>query len=129
MVDLFATNAVSGHRAHDLFADAHAAGVAHTGDLGRRSHKKHACRDLSGKLLKFSAWPDLYMAKIRVWNTKRAEEEESAMAFLLPHELLGQDFDQAGAGVHKLLGLEVPDPSWELPSQIWASLACLWLAG
>ena len=90
LVDLFASNVVSGHRAQELFADAHAAGAANIGALSRRSHKKHACRDLSRKLLKLSAWPDLYMAKIRVWNTKVAKEEESCMAFLLPHELLAR---------------------------------------
>ena len=88
LIDLFASNIVSGHRSQELLADAHTAGAAHLRDLSKRSHRKQANRDLSRKLLKFSAWPDTYLATIRVWNAKRACEEEAEVAFLLPHELL-----------------------------------------
>lgn len=85
--DLYASNLVPGNRVQELVNDGDAAGAGHlrdlTGPLG-----KNAARHLRSKFLKNSQWPSRYTAKIRTWNVKRQEVEQSDVSFLLPHEFI-----------------------------------------
>jgi len=89
-VDLLASNVISATRAQELFNDASAAGDTNCNSLRSLGNiTKNVARDLRRKLLKGNMWPKLYVANIRVLNTKEKIEEVQKMSFLLPHEVLG----------------------------------------
>ena len=88
MQDLFANNAISGHRAQELINDFAAAGARGLRRLTGKRGKRHAARDLRRGFLRNTQWPDLYWAQIRVYNKRTHKEETQWLAFLLPHEIL-----------------------------------------
>ena len=72
--DLLLGNDVSAARAHSLFVDAEAAGVANVGDMarcGRRGkYPGNLHREMLGKLVKRSQWPKPYYGEVRVFDRK-----------------------------------------------------------
>ena len=48
-----------------------------------------AKRNLTNKALKFTQWPDLYWAEVRVKNKKTKAVEKQWCAFMLHHEYVG----------------------------------------
>ena len=90
LVDLFASNIVSGQRAQTIFEDCVAAKALHFEDLGRKGskHKQNHARDLQRRLLRKNKWPALYWARIRVFDPKRSTVVRQWVPLLLPHELL-----------------------------------------
>ena len=88
MQDLFANNAISGHRAQELINDFSAAGARGLRRLTGASGGKHAARHLKRGFLRNPQWPGLYWAQIRVDNKKSHTEEAQWLAFFLPHEIL-----------------------------------------
>ena len=90
IIDLYATNTVSAARTQELLNDAADAGVRPCRRLRRKQRgcEKNVARDLKRKLLKNCAWPSLYIAGVRVWDTKMSCEVRRQMSFLLPHEVL-----------------------------------------
>ena len=88
LVDLFASNIVSGQRAQSLFSDAADAGCANVADLKKAGKGGNSNRDLRRKLLKRSAWPSLYYAKVRLYSPKLQKVVRSWLPLMLPHEAL-----------------------------------------
>lgn len=91
LVDLFGRNAISGSRASELFRDAAAAGVAGCAELVGASSSNdgpHGARTLSRRLLRWSVWPDVYVAEIALWDHRRSCPTKEQVAFLLPHEIV-----------------------------------------
>ena len=93
--ELFLDNTISADRALSLFEDAQAAGTRHIHDLAKphpyksKSHfRKNAARDLRRRLLKGSAWPELYYTDIRVWDIPTQSERTVTCPMMLPHEIL-----------------------------------------
>ncbi len=88
LVDLFASNIVSADRASSLFRDSHDAGAQNVKDLVMKKGSRNTSRGLRSKLLRRSAWPGLYNAKVRLFNPKLQRITWQWLPMLLPHELL-----------------------------------------
>lgn len=88
IVDLMASNTISGARAQELLNDAWAAGDAESRRLVAKEDRRHAARNLRRHLLRHTQWPSLYTATIRVWDPARHAEAEEDVSILLPHEVL-----------------------------------------
>ena len=77
MNDLLLGNDVSAARAHSLFVDAEAAGVANVGDMarcGRRGkYPGNLHREMLGKLVKRSQWPKPNYGEVLVFDRKTGE--------------------------------------------------------
>lgn len=91
IVDLFGRNQLSGSRTSDLLRDAALAGAPGCSELvsaASSSDLPHGARTLSRRLLKWSLWPDVYIAEISVMDFRAGEIAKAPVAFLLPHELV-----------------------------------------
>ena len=91
LVDLFGRNVISGSRASELLRDAAAAGVSGCAELVGASSSNdgpHGARTLQRRLLRWTVWPDLYVAEISLWDPRRSCPIKEKVAFLLPHEIV-----------------------------------------
>lgn len=91
IVDLFGRNQLSGSRTSDLLRDAALAGAPGCSELvsaASSSDLPHGARTLCRRLLKWSLWPDVYIAEISVMDFRAGEIAKAPVAFLLPHELV-----------------------------------------
>eukprot|EP00974_Lingulodinium_polyedra_P015191 1470542-Lingulodinium_polyedra.AAC.1 len=91
LVDLFASNVISGPKAQELLADSAASGAQACKDLAPSASSAahgHSARDLKRKILRHNLWPSLYKADIPVWDQKQNRLAVSSMSFLLPHEVV-----------------------------------------
>lgn len=90
IVDLFGRNTLGGSRASNLLRDAAVAGAPGCAELvaaSASSDAPHGARTLTRRLLKWTIWPDVYWAEVRVWDTRRSCVAKDTIAMLLPHEL------------------------------------------
>lgn len=86
--DLHGRGLLSAARVQELCRDATSAGASGCADLAGNSTSRHAARDLSRRLLKWSLWPDTYEAEVTIWDTRRAAADQAKVHFLLPHEVV-----------------------------------------
>ena len=90
IVDLFGRNQLSGSRTSDLLRDAALAGAPGCSELvsaDASNDLPHGARTLCRRLLKWSLWPDVYMAEIPALG-RNGQVVREQVAFLLPHELV-----------------------------------------
>ena len=89
--DLYGAGILSAGRTQSLLDDAKASGVDECG-FGSSAHSMASNpkpRDVRKRLLKDSQWPELFEAKGPV-KVRSGELEETALHFMLPHEVLFQ---------------------------------------
>ena len=121
LADLFLASDISAQRATSLFRDAHS-GAAHFPDLrgvgATPGTRKNACRDLLRPMVKRASWPKLYMAPVKVWDSKLQEEVVVPLPFLLPHELIE-------ALVRRGSMADPPVPRWHVHGNQATSAECV----
>lgn len=89
VLDLVASNVVSGSRGLELLQDGALAGSSDCRHAVRQTTSaKNAARTLQRYTLRFTAWPPDYEAPVRVWNPKSQQVETETVALMLPHEIL-----------------------------------------
>ena len=109
LIDLYANNALSSERVHELCSDINAVAPKELSDVVRHSSKTNRSRKLKGVFMKHNQWPNLYWAKVRCWLPKSGSEEPMWLSFLLPHGLVNCLCKHGN--INNIMRVDAMDPS------------------